>query len=89
VIITIEHRDGKFPTMNVSLTSKAGAEPFLTIRDCRIVEAKGKRFVSGPAKKLDGGKWFNFTWFSDAFQAAILKEAEKAQPKATQDEAPW
>lgn len=79
--ITCEWRDGKYPTFNVSLASKEGAEPFLTIRDCRIVDGSKGKFVSWPAKKLDSGKYFSYCWGSDAFQSAVLAEVEKAKPK--------
>lgn len=80
--ISIEHRDGKYPTFNVSLASMEGAEPFLTVYDCRIVEGSKGRFISYPAKKDDKGKYWNHVRGSDAFNSAVLAEAERSMPKA-------
>lgn len=82
--ITIEHFDGKWPSFNVCLSSAEGKEPFLVIKGCRIVEGKKGKFVSGPSRKKDDGTYQNFTYFSDGFAAAVIKEAEKAPPKKQQ-----
>lgn len=79
--ITIEHMSGERPQFNVSLASKEGAEPFLTIKGCRLVDGQKGQFVSWPARKLDSGKYWNHVWASEAFQAAVLAEHAKSAPK--------
>lgn len=76
--ISVEHRDRDF---NLSLSSKEGAEPFLTIRGCRIVDGAKGQFVSYPARKTDDGKWWNHVKASDAFNSAVIAEAAKSAPK--------
>lgn len=73
--ITIEHHDGKFPSFNVSLASKEGAEPFLTVKGCRIVDGSKGKFISWPARKQDDGKYWNHVWANDKFAAAVLAKA--------------
>lgn len=76
-ITPIEGRD-KF---DVALSSKEGAEPFLTIRGCRVVDGQKGKFISYPAQKMtESGKWWNHVRGSDAFNAAVLAEAMKARP---------
>ena len=79
--ISVEWRDSKFPTFSLMLASKEGAEPFLTIKDCRIVDGSKGKFVSWPAKKMDSGKYFSYCYASEAFQSAVMAAAEAAQPK--------
>jgi DNA-binding cell septation regulator SpoVG len=89
--ISIEHRDGKFPSFNVSLASKEGAEPFLTIKGCRIVSGQKGEFVSYPSRKQDDGKYWNHVWGSEKFNAAVLEKAQAAQPKRQDGDSdiPW
>jgi DNA-binding cell septation regulator SpoVG len=92
--IIIEHRDRDF---NVMLASKPDAEPFLTIRGCRVVNGKNGDFVSWPARKMDNGKYWNHVYASDAFVSAVLAEYNKAakprpaqkQRQAADDEIPF
>ena len=77
--ITIEHFGDNF---NVSISSKAGSEPFLKIRGCRIVSGGNGEFVSWPARKGQDGKWWNHVYASDAFNAAVLAEAKEAKAPA-------
>lgn len=76
--ITIEHHNDQF---NVALSSGEGKEPFLTIKGCRVKDSDRGRFISFPARKLDSGKWWNHVYASEGFQAAILAELDKGQPK--------
>lgn len=77
--ISIEHIDGKYPSFNVSLHGTPGAEPFLVIKGCRIVDGSNGPFVSGPAtKNANTGKYWNHTYFGEKFQAAVLAKAQKA-----------
>jgi DNA-binding cell septation regulator SpoVG len=77
--ITVERRERDF---NVNLHSKEGAEAFLTIKGCRVVEGQKGPFVSWPAKKLDSGKYWNHCWGSDAFNQAVLEAYNAGAPKA-------
>ena len=86
MIIGIEHHDNQF---NVTLSSKAGVQPFLTIKGCRVVNGRNGDFVSWPAKKLDSGKYWTHVYASEAFAAAVLDEYNKTAKKPakpTQDD---
>ena len=76
--INIEHHDKSF---NVALSSKQGADPFLVVKGCRIVDGQKGRFVSWPSKKLDSGKYWNHCFSSDAFSAAVIKAHDESIPK--------
>lgn len=77
--ISIETHQDQF---NVLLSSREGAEPFITVKGCRIAQGSKGPFVSWPARKQDNGKWWSHVWGSDAFNAAVLAEAQKAAPSA-------
>ena len=80
--IQIEHIDGKYPSFNVALCSAPGAEPFLVVKGCRIVDGANGKFVSGPAtKNQNTGKYWNHTYFGEKFSAAVLEKAQKQAPK--------
>jgi hypothetical protein len=80
--LAVEWHNDQF---NLSLSSKDGAEPFLTVRGCRIKSGSKGQFVSWPATKNErSGKWWNHVVGSDAFQAAVIKAAEEAMPKSQQ-----
>lgn len=88
--INIEWFDGKYPQFNVSLASKEGVEPFLTVKGCRIVDGSKGEFVSWPATKNENtGKYWNHVWASEKFAAAVLEEAKKAQKKPQPKDAAW
>lgn len=77
--ITVEHKGKGF---NVHLASKEGAEPFLTIKGCRIVDSAKGAFVSWPATKNDStGKWWNHVWANDKFAAAVMAKAQESMPQ--------
>lgn len=67
---------------NVELASKEGAEAFLSIRGCRLMDGKSGPFVSYPAKKNEqSGKYWNHVWASDKFNAVVLSKALESQPR--------
>jgi len=73
---------GKFPQFNVALCKVQGAEPFLTVKGCRIVQGSKGEFVSWPATKNEKtGKYWSHVWAGEAFAAHILTLAKAALPK--------
>jgi hypothetical protein len=67
---------------NIDLSSKPGAEAFLSIKGCRIAQGTDGAFVSYPAtKNASTGKWWRHAWGSDGFNAAVLKKAQDSQQK--------
>ena len=79
--INIEHINGKYPSFNVALSSKEGSQPFLVVKGCRIVDGQNGQFVSGPAtKNQTTGKYWNHTYFSEPFAAAVLEKATGSKP---------
>jgi hypothetical protein len=78
--ITITWHGDQF---NVELASKEGAEAFLSVKGCRIVDGTKGPFVSYPAtKNTNTGKWWSHCWGSDAFNAVVLSKAQAGMPKA-------
>lgn len=77
--ITVEHKERDF---NVALSSKDGAEPFLIVRGCRVVDGSKGRFVSWPSRKTESGKWWSHCYSSDAFTRAVLTEYDATVPRA-------
>lgn len=76
-IIITWHND----QFNVELASHAGAEPFLSIKGCRIANGSKGEFVSWPATKNQGtGKWWNHVWASDKFADVVLSKAAESAP---------
>lgn len=90
--ISVQQFDNQF---NVQLASKEGADPFLTIKGCRVVDGSKGRFVSWPAKKMESGKYWNHVYASEQFQAAVLAAYDEAAPKtrkaapADDSDVPW
>lgn len=76
--ITVQQFDNQF---NVGLASKEGADPFLTIKGCRVVDGSKGRFVSWPAKKMESGKYWQHVYANEAFQRAVLEAYDEAAPK--------
>lgn len=66
---------------NVELASKEGAEAFLSIKGCRLVDGAKGAFVSYPARKQDNGKWWNHVWASERFNAVVLAKAQESRPQ--------
>ncbi len=84
--IGIEHHNDKF---NVALSTKEGSKPFLTIKDCRVVQGSRGPFISWPARKLDSGKYWHHVYASDVFAEHVLKaydESKPAKKQAAQDD---
>lgn len=79
--VTIQHFDGKYPSFNIMVHAVEGADPFITIRGCRIVEGKNGPFVSYPATKNDQGKYWNHVVGGEKFNEYVIKESMK-QTKA-------
>ncbi len=78
--ISIEHHDKQF---NVLLSQKEGAEPYLTIKGCRIVDGQKGAFVSWPATKNEKtGKYWNHVWASEAFNSAVMAAYDVSKSKA-------
>lgn len=74
----------KYPRFDVSLSTRPDSEPFIKIRGCGIMKKKadGTEFVSWPSTKNEStGKYWNHVYGSDAFNAAVLAEAKKTEPK--------
>ena len=80
-IIVTWSETSKYPRFDVELASKPEADPFIKIRGCKIMSGKNGEFVSYPSRKLESGKYWNHVYGSDAFNAAVLAEAKKSQPK--------
>lgn len=87
--ISIEHStSGK--TFGIAIAKKEGEKPFMVVKSCRIVSGKDGDFVSGPAAKMDDGKWLNYLFtdkgFSDYIVGLVGKPAsKKEQPKDEED----
>lgn len=70
-------------SFNIGLSAKEGAEEFLSVKGCRLVETGGKAFIGFPAKKNEQtGKYWNHVWASDKFQAAVIEKAKAAKPSS-------
>lgn len=80
--INIEWKMTKYPTFSFALCSKEGADPFLIVHDCRIVDGKNGPFVSFPARKDDQGKYWNYVRAGEKFGAHLLEMAQKAMPSS-------
>lgn len=85
--IEIEHHKDQF---NVAIASAKGREAFLVIKGCRVKDGSKGRWVSGPATK-NGDKWWNHTYMSEPFQAAVIAAYDASTPsqqRRQQDEGP-
>jgi DNA-binding cell septation regulator SpoVG len=79
--ITVNMREsGQWTFYDVMIASKEGAEPFITVKDCKLVEGSKGPFVSFPARKDAKDKWWPMVYGSDAFQGAVIAEMRKAAP---------
>ena len=84
--ITIKHFSGQYPSFNVCLHGTAGAEPFLEIKGCRIVDGKNGEFVSWPATKNEKtGKYWAHVFAGEKFAAAVLKAAQEGKQEQKND----
>jgi DNA-binding cell septation regulator SpoVG len=95
-MITIKHYEGKYPSFDVNLHVVEGAEPFLTIKGCKIMSGKNGPFVSYPATKNEKtGKWWNHVYGGEKFNEEVLKLAQqepakqKKAPDISDQDIPW
>lgn len=80
--ITIKWFTGKYPSFNVGLSSKAGKDPFLEIKGCRIVNGANGEFVATPStKNAQTEKYWNHAYFAPDFAAVVLEKAKESMPK--------
>ena len=76
------HDSGKYPSFNVELAGAAGADAFLVIKGCRIMNSDKGDWISWPATKNERtGKWWNHVYAGEKFAAAVLQKAQAALPK--------
>ena len=80
--ISVEWFQGAHPSFNVSLSSAEGKDAFLVVKGCRIAVSGKGPFVSWPSRKIKEGEYWNHCWGSDAFNAAVLAEAQRTKPQA-------
>lgn len=79
--ITIKHFDGERPQFNVILHTAKGAEPFLEIKGCRIVNGTNGPFVSWPAtKNQTTGKYWSHVYGGEKFNEHVLRMATGGAP---------
>lgn len=81
--ITIKWFDGKYPSFNLNLASKEGAEDFLSIKGCRIATGKNGEFVAYPSTKKNDGTYWNHAWGSEKFNEVVLAKALESRPAAS------
>ena len=82
--ITATKREaGKWTFYDVMLASAEGREPFLTIKDCKLIDGSKGQFVGFPARKDDKDKWWPMVYASDGFQAEIIKAMNAATVRPT------
>lgn len=79
--ISIKWFDGQYPSFNVGVSSKAGNDPFIEVKGCRIVQGKDGEFVSPPSTKGKNDKYWNHAYFSKDFAAVVLEKAKESQPQ--------
>jgi DNA-binding cell septation regulator SpoVG len=78
VEISIEWHGEQF---NLSLATKEGIEPFLSVKGCRIVSGSKGEFISYPSRKMDSGKYWNHVYGSEKFNAVVLSKANESRPR--------
>lgn len=77
--IGIEWHNDQF---NVMVSSKEGAEPFITVKGCRIASGSKGPFVSWPATKNQStGKYWSHVWASERFADVVLSKAQASMPR--------
>lgn len=79
--ITAKMREaGKWTFYDVMLATSEGKEPFLTIKDCKMIEGSKGTFVGFPSRKDAQDKWWPMVYGSDEFQAAIITAMRSVEP---------
>ena len=80
--ITAKARQGgEYTFYDVMLATAEGKEPFLTVKDCMVIDGSKGRFVSFPARKDNKDKWWPMLYASDAFKVELIKAMDAATPK--------
>jgi DNA-binding cell septation regulator SpoVG len=86
--ITAERREaGRFTFYTVRLATAEGRQPFLEMKDLKIIDGPKGRFVSFPARKDDKDKYWPYMYASDEFQVELIKAMDAASPKDTRTHA--
>ena len=78
--IQIKWFDGQYPSFNIGIASKEGAEPFIEIKGCKIMDGQNGPFISYPSRKQDNGKYWNHVYGSEKFNAVVLSKAQESAP---------
>lgn len=67
---------------NVQLHSREGADEFLSIKGCRIVNGSKGEFISWPAtKNPKTDKWWRHVWANEKFEAEVLRLARESRQR--------
>lgn len=74
--ITLDFHGDQF---NINLHGAPGADPFLSIKGCRIVNGQNGPFISYPSRKMENGKYWQHVYGGEKFNAAVLKKAQEGQ----------
>ena len=72
----------------------------LVVKGCRLKDGANGKFVSGPATKMDDGKWLNYLFMDKAFGEYVTKLATESMSLAGEktkeitrddfgDDCPW
>jgi len=77
--VSVEWQEGQYPSFNLILSSKAGVDPFITIKSCSIMQGSKGEFVKYPSKKMDSGKWFNYIYANEKFNSVVMEKAKAAK----------
>ena len=80
-IRTIWQEATEYQTFNLELASTPDKDSFLSIKGCKLATGPKGQFVSGPSTKKKDGSYFNLTYLSREFSAAVLEKAIASQPK--------
>lgn len=73
--------EGTYPSFNLILSTAPGADPFLEIKGCKIVEGQNGPFISYPSRKQENGKYWQHVYGSDKFNAVVLSKAQESMPR--------
>ena len=87
--VSIKHFPGQYPSFNIALHNAEGAEAFLEIKGCKIVNGSNGPFVSYPSRKDEKtGKYWSHVYSGEKFNAHVLKLAQVEAPKPAPKPAP-
>ena len=80
--VTTKWFAGTHPQFNVAIATSEGAEPFIEIKGCRIVNGANGEFVSYPSRKDERtGKYWNHVYGSEKFNSVVLSTALASMPR--------